>query len=117
MYGPLSCLLLLLFALQISAGSGGFIILLPNEVDEIPLGWLSPDDLVASGGGPVGDLLWTAEDGISQGPAQRQQSRTSSGYYNFAERVFFLSISICREVVKIYQSSEEESPKISSVLL
>ena len=43
------------------------------------LGWLSPDDLVASGGGPVGDLLWTAEDGISQGPAQRQQSRTPSG--------------------------------------
>ena len=79
MYGALSCLLLLLFALQISAGSGGFILLLPNEVDEIPSGWLSPDDLVASGGGPVGDLLWTAEDGISQGPAQRQQSRTPSG--------------------------------------
>ena len=89
MYGALSCLLLLLFALQISAGSGGFIILLPHEVDEIPSGWLSPDDLVASGGGPVGDLLWTAEDGILQGPAQRQQSRTSSAYYNFAKRVFF----------------------------
>ena len=55
-----SCLLL--FILQISAGL--FLLLLLSKVDEIPPGWFSPDDLVANGGGRVGDLFWTAEDGI-----------------------------------------------------
>ena len=53
---------LLLFTLQISAGSGRVLLL--SRDDEIPSGWMSPDDLLTKSNRPVGDLFWTAEDGI-----------------------------------------------------
>ena len=79
MFVALSCLLL--FLLQISAGSGGFLLLNKVDVDEIPPGWLSPNDLAATGDGPDADLFWAAEDGILQGPEPHlQQIWSPSGF-------------------------------------
>ena len=68
MSGALPCLLL--FMLQLSAGSGGVLLL--SKVD----------DLLTNAGGPEGDLLWTAGEGILQGPEPHlQQIWSPSGSY------------------------------------